>query len=65
MNIAKKMDNHPTDSASPSKMIKFNYNLIIDILYTEEKLVLHLIDKITCFQVGQSIKDIFVKHVKD
>ena len=29
--------------------IDFNYNIIVDILYIESKLKLHIIDKTTCF----------------
>ena len=31
--------------------LDFNYNVIIDIIYIEGKLILYLIDKITRFEV--------------
>ena len=45
--------------------IKFNYNVIVDILYIEGKPVLHLIDKTTHFQARRWLKDISAKHIWD
>ena len=33
--------------------LDFNYNVVIDIMYIEDKLILHLVDEATRFQVGQ------------
>ncbi len=45
--------------------IEFNYNVIVDILYMEGKLVLHLVDEATRFQAERWLKDISVKYVWD
>ena len=42
---------------------EFNYKVIVDIMYIDSKLVLHLIDSATAFNGGGFLKDISAKHV--
>jgi hypothetical protein len=50
---------------------EFNFNILMNILYIEikfedeNKLVLHLMNEITRFQVDRWLKDIFARHVWD
>lgn len=43
--------------------VNFNFNIIVNIFYIIDKLVLHIVNKTTCFQVGQWLKNISAKHV--
>ena len=44
---------------------EFNYEVIVNIMYLDSKLVLHLVDSATAFNRGGFLKDILVKHVWD
>ena len=45
--------------------VDFNYNIIVDILYIQGKLVLHIVDESTRFQAGRWLKDVSARHVWD
>ena len=45
--------------------IDFNFNIIVDILYIDGKLVLYIVDESTRFQAGRWLKDISAQHVWD
>ena len=42
---------------------EFNYKVIVNIMYLDSKLVLHLVDSAIAFNRGGFLKDILVKHV--
>ncbi|KAF8846856.1 hypothetical protein BDZ45DRAFT_608320, partial [Acephala macrosclerotiorum] len=42
---------------------KFNYSIIIDVLYLNKKLVLQIINSFTIFQIIKFIKNIFAKII--
>lgn len=52
-------------SFSIKEDVDFNYNIIVDILYIQNKPVLHLVDEATRFQTGRWLRDISAKHVWD
>ncbi|TAQ84532.1 hypothetical protein B7494_g7146 [Chlorociboria aeruginascens] len=45
--------------------IDFNYSILVDIFYINNKPVLYIVDESTGFQAGRWLKDISAKHVKD
>jgi hypothetical protein len=44
---------------------EFNFNILVNILYIDSKLVLHLVNETTRFQVDRWLKDISTRHVWD
>ena len=44
---------------------KFNYIVIIDVIYLDGKLVLQVVDSLTLFQAAKFLKDMSVKTAWD
>jgi hypothetical protein len=42
---------------------EFNYSVIIDVIYLDSKLVLHVIDVFTFFQATSFLKNILARNV--
>ena len=42
--------------------VSFNYNIVVDVLYIENRPTLHIVDEATRFQAGRFLKDISAKH---
>ena len=45
--------------------VRFNYNIIVDIMYIGGKPVLHVVDEATRFQAGRFLRDISAQHTWD
>ncbi len=45
--------------------VNFNYSVIVDVMYIENHLILHVIDEIIRFQVAKSLQNISAKHIWD
>ena len=45
------------------KDVDFNYKIIVDIMYLDGKPILHKVDAITSFQVGQFLNNILAKDI--
>jgi hypothetical protein len=43
----------------------FNYSVIVDVMYIENHLILHVVDDATRFQVVKWLKNISAKHIWD
>ncbi len=43
--------------------VNFNYSIIVDVMYIENHLILHVIDEITRFQVVKWLQNISAKHI--
>jgi thiol-disulfide isomerase/thioredoxin len=41
----------------------FNYSIIVDVMYTDNNLILHVVDDVTRFQIAKWLQNIFVKHI--
>jgi hypothetical protein len=42
--------------------INFNYSVIVDIMYIENRLILHVIDNVTRFQAAKWLQNLIAKH---
>ena len=40
----------------------FNYSILVDIMYIDGSLILHIVDKVTRFQAARWLNNIFAKH---
>ncbi len=43
--------------------INFNYSIIVDVMYIENHLILHVVDDVTRFQIVKWLQNISVKHI--
>ncbi len=43
--------------------MNFNYSVIVDVMYIENNLILHVIDEVTRFQAARWLQNISVKHI--
>jgi hypothetical protein len=43
----------------------FNYSMIVNIMYIENHLILHIVDDATCFQIANQLQIISAKHIWD
>ncbi len=41
----------------------FNYSVIVDVMYIENNLILHVVDDATRFQIAKWLQNIFAKHI--
>jgi hypothetical protein len=41
----------------------FNYSVIIDVMYIDSNLILHVVDDVTRFQAAKWLQNIFAKHI--
>ncbi len=45
--------------------INFNYSIIVDVMYIENNLILHVVDDVTRFQVARWLQSISARHTWD
>ncbi len=43
--------------------VNFNYSIIVDVMYIENSLILHVVDEATRFQIAKWLSNISVKHI--
>jgi hypothetical protein len=43
--------------------VNFNYSVIVDVMYVENSLILHVIDEATRFQAAKWLQNISAKHI--
>jgi hypothetical protein len=43
--------------------INFNYSVIVDVMYIDNNLILHVVDDVTRFQIAKWLQNISVKHI--
>jgi hypothetical protein len=43
--------------------VNFNYSVIVDVMYIENNLILHVVDDVTRFQIAKWLQNISVKHI--
>jgi hypothetical protein len=43
--------------------VNFNYSIIVDVMYIENSLILHVVDDATRFQIAKWFQNISVKHI--
>jgi hypothetical protein len=43
--------------------VNFNYSIIVDVMYIENNLILHVVDDVTRFQIAKWLQNISVKHI--
>jgi hypothetical protein len=43
--------------------ISFNYSVIVVVMYTDNNLILHVVDDATRFQIAKWLKNISAKHI--
>jgi hypothetical protein len=43
--------------------VNFNYSIIVDVMYIENHLILHVVDDVTRFQVAKWLQSINAKHI--
>jgi hypothetical protein len=43
--------------------VNFNYAVIVDVMYIDNNLILHIVDDVTRFQIAQWLQNISVKHI--
>jgi hypothetical protein len=43
----------------------FNYSIIVDVMYIENHLILHVVDDVTRFQVARWLQSINARHIRD
>jgi hypothetical protein len=41
----------------------FNYSIIVDVMYIDNNLILHVVDDVTRFQIAKWLQNIFAKHI--
>jgi hypothetical protein len=43
--------------------VNFNYSIIVDVMYIENSLILHVVDETTRFQIAKWLQNISAKHI--